>query len=246
MGQGNKTKSLSANSKQFSPLSRKGLVIAIDGPAASGKSTAARLLAKRLGYLYLDTGIMYRALTWKALRDKVDIKNSKALSELVKSTRISLKPKSDLNIQVYLDGKDITSFIRSPEVNKYVSLVSTAGGLRKVMVAQQREIARCGSLVAEGRDMGTVVFPRADVKIFLQASFEERAKRRWKENKERGLSLATEEVEAELANRDRIDSQRETSPLRRAKGAIVINNTHFDIPQTVEKMWQVVGKKLKC
>ena len=246
MGQGNKTKSLSANSKQFSPLSRKGLVIAIDGPAASGKSTAARLLAKRLGYLYLDTGIMYRALTWKALRDKVDIKNSKALLELVKSTRISLKPESDLNIQVYLDGKDITSFIRSPEVNKYVSLVSTAEGLREVMVAQQREIARRGNLVDEGRDIGTVVFPRADVKIFLQASFEERAKRRWKENKERGLSLATEEVEAEMANRDRIDSQRETSPLRRAKGAIVINNTHFDIPQTVEKMWQVVGKKLKC
>jgi cytidylate kinase len=189
---------------------------------------------------------MYRALTWKALRDKVDINNSKALSELAKSTRISLKPKSDLNIQVYLDGKDITSFIRSPEVNKYVSLVSTVKGLRKVMVAQQRKIARCRNLVAEGRDMGTVVFPQADVKIFLQASFEERAKRRWKENKERGLSLATEEVETELSNRDRIDSQRKASPLKKAKGAIVIDNTHLDIPQTVEEIWKIVKKKIKC
>ncbi len=244
MEQGNKTKSLSGNSKQFSPLSRKGLVIAIDGPAASGKSTTARLLAKRLGYLYLDTGTMYRALTWKALRDKVDIKNPKALSELARSTRISLKPKSDLSIRVYLDDKDVTSFIRSPKVNKYVSLVSTVKELREVMVVQQREIARCRSLVAEGRDTGTVVFPRADVKIFLQASFEERAKRRWKENKERGLSLATEEVEAELANRDRIDSQRKTSPLKRAKGAIVIDNTHLDILQTVERMWEIVEKKM--
>ena len=239
-------KSLSGNSKQFSPLSQKGLVIAIDGPAASGKSTAARLLAKRLGYLYLDTGTMYRALTWKALRDKVDIKNPKALSELAKSARISLRPKSDLNIRVYLDGKDITSSIRSPQVNKYVSVVATVKGLREVMVAQQREVARQGSLVAEGRDTGTVVFPRADVKIFLQACFEERAKRRWKENKEKGLSLAREEIEAELANRDRIDSHRKISPLKRAKGVIVIDNTHLNIPQTVEKMWEVVRKKMKC
>lgn len=239
-------KSLCGNSKQLSPPSRKRVVITIDGPAASGKSTTARLLAKKLGYLYLDTGTMYRALTWKALRDKVDIKNPKALSDLAKSTRIFLKPESDLNIRIYLDGKDVTSSIRSPEVNKYVSLVSAAGGLREVMVAQQREIASRGSLVAEGRDMGTVAFPEADVKIFLEASFQERAKRRWKENTEKGLSITREEVETELANRDRIDSQRRISPLKRAKGALVIDNSHMDILQTVEKMWEIVTKKMKC
>ncbi|TET64593.1 (d)CMP kinase [Candidatus Aerophobetes bacterium] len=239
-------KSLCGNSKQLSLLSRKRVVITIDGPAASGKSTAARLLAKKLGYLYLDTGTMYRALTWKALRDKVDIKNPKALSDLARNTRIFLKPESDLNIRIYLDGKDVTSSIRSPEVNNYVSLVSAAGGLREVMVAQQREIANRGSLIAEGRDMGTVVFPEADAKIFLEASFQERAKRRWKENKEKGLSITREEVETELANRDRIDSQRKISPLKRAKEALVIDNSHMDIPQTVEKMWEIVTKKMKC
>ena len=239
-------KSLCGNSKQLSLLSRKRVVITIDGPAASGKSTAARLLAKKLGYLYLDTGTMYRALTWKALRDKVDIKNPKALSDLARNTRIFLKPESDLNIRIYLDGKDVTSSIRSPEVNNYVSLVSGAGGLREVMVAQQREIANRGSLIAEGRDMGTVVFPEADVKIFLEASFQQRTKRRWKENQEKGLSITREEVETELANRDRIDSQRKISPLKRAKGALVIDNSHMDIPQTVEKMWEIVTKKMKC
>ncbi len=239
-------KSLCGNSRQLSPPSRKRVVITIDGPAASGKSTAARLLAKKLGYLYLDTGTMYRALTWKALRDKVDIKNPKALSDLAKSTRIFLKPESDLNIRIYLDGRDVTSSIRSPEVNKYVSLVSVAGELREVMVAQQREIASRGSLIAEGRDMGTVAFPEADVKIFLEASFQERAKRRWKENTEKGLSITREEVETELANRDRIDSQRKISPLKRAKGALVIDNSHMDILQTVEKMWEIVTKKMKC
>ncbi len=239
-------KSLCGNSKQLSPPSRKRVVITIDGPAASGKSTTARLLAKKLGFLYLDTGTMYRALTWKALRDKVDIKNSKALSDLAKSTRIFLKPESDLNIRIYLDGKDVTSSIRSPEVNKYVSLVSVVGGLREVMVAQQREIAGRGSLVAEGRDMGTVAFPEADVKIFLEASFQERARRRWKENTEKGLSITRKEVETELANRDRIDSQRKISPLKRANGALVIDNSHMDILQTVEKMWEVVAKKMKC
>jgi len=239
-------KSLCGNSKQLSLLSRKRVVITIDGPAASGKSTTARLLAKKLGYLYLDTGTMYRALTWKALRDKVDIKNPKALSDLARNTRIFLKPESDLNIRIYLDGKDVTSSIRSPEVNNYVSLVSAAGGLREVMVAQQREIANRGSLIAEGRDMGTVVFPEADVKIFLEASFQQRTKRRWKENQEKGLSITREEVETELANRDRIDSQRKISPLKRAKGALVIDNSHMDIPQTVEKMWEIVAKKMKC
>lgn len=239
-------KSLCGNSKKLSPPSQKCVVIAIDGPAASGKSTAARLLARKLGYLYLDTGTMYRALTWKALRDKVDIKNPKALSDLANSTRISLRPKSDLNIRVYLDGKDVTSSIRSPDVNKYVSLVSAAGGLREVMVAQQREIAKRGSLIAEGRDMGTVAFPEADVKIFLKASLEERAKRRWKENKEKGLSITREEVEAELTNRNCIDSQRKVSPLKRAKGAVVIDNSRMGIPETVERMWEIVTKKMKC
>ncbi|MFQ6066459.1 MAG: (d)CMP kinase [bacterium] len=237
-------KSLSRVSKLPSSPSRPGLTIAIDGPAASGKSTAAKLVAKKLGYLYLDTGAMYRALTWKALRNKVNIKNGKSLSELAKETKIALKSQSNMRTKIYLDGKDVTSLIRSPLIDKNVSLISVVRGVREAMVAQQRKIGKEGNIVAEGRDIGTVVFPKAEVKIFLTASVEERVKRRWKEEADKGLSSEKKGVAIGLLTRDRIDSQRKIAPLKKAREAIVIDNTCLNISQTVDRILEVVKTKL--
>ncbi len=225
-----------------SPQSKKKVIIAIDGPAASGKSTTARLLAKRLSYLYLDTGAMYRALTWKALKDKVDIRDEKTLSKLAEKVQIYLKPELNLENRIYLDNQEITSFLRSPKVNRYVSQVSTVKRVREILVAQQRKIGKNGGIVAEGRDITTVVFPYAEVKIFLKASLKERVRRRWKEDKEKGISSKKEEIAAGLLHRDRIDSQRKTSPLRVSPEAIVIDNTNLTISETVNKIVDIVKK----
>ncbi|MEA3485917.1 MAG: (d)CMP kinase [Candidatus Aerophobetes bacterium] len=237
-------RNLSKTSKQFSPRYNKGPIIAIDGPAASGKSTAAYLVAKNLGYLYLDTGAMYRALTWKALRDKVDMGDEKALSQLAKESKISFTHYPEGGVKIYLDGEEVTFLIRSPEVDKYVSIVSKIKEVRKSLVAQQRQMGRNGGIVAEGRDIGTVVFPGAEVKIYLTASFEERVRRRWEERKQKGLSLEKEKVKNELITRDRIDTHRQMSPLRKAKGAVVIDNTYLSIDETVRKILEVVKEKL--
>jgi len=240
----NKTKNSSEPwTKSFSQFNRK-ITIAIDGPAAAGKSTTARLLAKKLDYLYIDTGAMYRALTWKALRDKIDIKNKKALSELAKKTQIELKSGPNLENKVYLDNQDVTSFLRSPEVNRHVSSVSAVKEVREVLVAQQRQIGKKGGIVAEGRDMTTVVFPEADLKIFLKASLEERTRRRWIEEKEKGLSFNKKEIATGLTNRDKIDSQRKISPLKISQGVIVIDNTYLNISQTINKIVDVLKNKL--
>ena len=237
--------SLGNLSRSFSHL-KKNLIIAIDGPSASGKSTVAHLLAKKLGYLYLDTGAMYRALTLKALKNKIDIEDEDALYQLAETTKISLKQNPDFTkVKVYLDGEDVTSQIRSRLVNKWVSPISTVKKLREKMVEQQREIAKGRGVVAEGRDMGTVVFPQAEVKIFLVASIKERIHRRWKEYQQRGISCSEKEIEKEIQRRDQIDSQREVSPLRKAEDAIIIDNTNFGILKTSQKIWEIVEKKVK-
>lgn len=235
-------KNLSENYVSLSD--KKSIIIAIDGPAASGKSTTAHLLAKRLGYLYLDTGAMYRALTWKALNNKIDMNDKRSLSELGKRTKIHLEPEDRVGTKVYLDGKEITSFIRFPQINKYVSLVSIVKGVREEMVRRQREIGKRGGIVAEGRDIGTVVFPGAEVKIFLTCSLEERARRRWKEEKERNSCPTKKEVEAELSLRDKLDKQRELSPLKKDEDAIVLDNTFLSIDETVEKILKIVKNSL--
>ncbi|MCD6473206.1 (d)CMP kinase [Candidatus Aerophobetes bacterium] len=232
------------NFKNSSSQCKRNPIIAIDGPAASGKSTTTYFLAKKLRYSHMDTGAMYRALTWKALKNKVNIKDKEALYRLAKETKIFLKPESNGETRVYVDGEEVTSLIRSSKVNKYVSLVSVIKKVREVMVAQQRKMGEKGKIVAEGRDIGTVVFPKAEIKIFLKASLEERARRRWEEEKRKGLSLKREEVLRELLNRDRIDTQRESAPLRKAKDAIVIDNTYLNISQTVEEILKIVKKKL--
>jgi cytidylate kinase len=209
-------------------------VIAIDGPAGSGKSTTAKLLAQRLNFLYLDTGAMYRAITLKALENGVNVNDEKKLEELTKNSVISFKNENGIN-KIFLDGKDVTENIRKPLVDQNVSFVSMHKKVRKILVQKQKEIGRKNDLVAEGRDTTTVVFPHA-FKIYLCADIEERAKRRFLELKEKGVETSLEEQTEEIARRDKIDSQREASPLRVAKNSVVIDTTYLTIEEQVNKV----------
>lgn len=216
-------------------------MIAIDGPASSGKSTTARLVAKRLGYLYLDTGAMYRAITLKALRTGVDLDNEKALEELARNSSLEMRLEDEVP-RVFLDGQEVTSQIRSREVSDEVSKVSAYPGVRRAMVSLQRQFAKEAGVVAEGRDMGTVVFPDADLKIFLTCDLAERTKRRYLELKSQGLDSSAERVRTNLQSRDRIDSTREDSPLLKADDAVVVDTTDLTIEEQVEEVLRHLGR----
>lgn len=211
------------------------LWIAIDGPAGSGKSTVARMLARRLGLLHIDTGAMYRALTLKALRRGTDLQDEKALEDLARETRIKLVPGSDGTVRVFLDGEDVTDAIRSPEVSRGVSLVARVPGVREIMVRQQREMAaQGGSVVMEGRDVGTVILPDAHLKVFLTASPEARAKRRQQDLLSQGYRVDLEQLVREIAERDRLDSSRAVAPLVPAHDAWIIDSSELTANEVVE------------
>ena len=207
------------------------LIIAIDGPVGSGKSTVARRVAELLGYTYLDSGAMYRAVAWKALRDRVPLDSEERLAQLARTTRIDLLP-DEGKLRVMLDGQDVTDAIRTPQVSQAASKVAVVAGVREPMVAEQRRAGKQGGVVMEGRDIGTVVFPHADVKIFLDASPEIRAGRRWREHREKGETLSLEQTLAEIHERDRRDAAREASPLVRAADAVFVDNTAMDAEET--------------
>lgn len=210
-------------------------VIAIDGPAAAGKSTTARLVAARLGYQYLDTGAMYRAVTVLAMRDGIAPADGVALTQLAERTRIVFETHDDIN-RVFVNGEEMTDEIRTPEVTLYVSEVSAHPGVRAAMVALQKAIGSNGSVVAEGRDTTTVVFPDADLKVYLDAAVGERAKRRLLDLERLGRPTPQAEIEADIRRRDSYDSGREHSPLTRAADAHVIDTTDLTIEQQVEKI----------
>jgi CMP/dCMP kinase len=211
----------------------KRLIVAIDGPAGSGKSTSAKLVAQKLGYLYIDTGAMYRAVTFLAIRKNV-LNNSDAVIKIAQTSDINLKF-TDGATQVRIDGENITDKIRTAEVNSKVSDVSKIKEVRSALVAKQREMAmKDGGVVMEGRDIGTVVFPDADVKIFLTASIEQRAKRRAKEFEEKGINVSVNDIKDNLINRDKIDSTREVSPLTKAEDAIVVDTSKVTIQEQVD------------
>jgi cytidylate kinase len=210
-----------------------GLIIAIDGPSGSGKSTTARLLAARLNYLYIDTGAMYRAVTLKVRRCGADPEDPEEVSRVADTCRIVLE--QDLGgIRVLLDGEDVSSEIRTPEVTRHVSAVSEVPHVREVLVDAQRVMGREGGVVLEGRDIGTVVFPDADLKVYMKADLETRAARRHAELHERGTETGIGVVQADLERRDEHDSSRDHSPLRQADDAIVVDTTDLTIDGQVE------------
>ena len=212
----------------------KKLVVAIDGPAGAGKSTVAKLAAKELGYTYIDTGAMYRAVAWKTLQRKADVTDALILG-VVKDIDVRLAYKDGVT-QVFVDGQDITGEIRTPEVSHIVSQVAALGPVREKMVDLQRRMATEGGVLMDGRDIATHVLPDADVKIFLTASIEERAQRRWKEMREKGYDMSLEELQKDIAARDKADSEREISPLVQADDATLLDTTGRSIDGVVARI----------
>ena len=211
------------------------MVVTIDGPAASGKSTISRLVANKLKFLYIDTGAMYRALTLAAMEQGVDLKDEEALINLISQIRIDLKNDQKNNLRVILDGRDVTKKIRTPRVTARVFYVASAGGVRKEMVKLQRKIARGRKAVVEGRDIGTIVFPKASRKFYLDADFKERAKRRYRQLRRKGIvPPALKRLEQEILKRDNYDVTRKVAPLRLAEDATYIDTTNLNINEVVD------------
>lgn len=216
------------------------LVIAIDGPAGAGKSTVARRVAQELGLVFLDTGAMYRALTWKALGQGLDLGGEAALTALAQQSRIAFAPGAEGD-RVLIDDVDVTEAIRTPEVTRHVSEVAKVAGVRQELVAQQQAIGRAGGVVAEGRDIGTVVFPQADLKIFLVASPAERARRRARDLERAGHTVDLVALEAEIARRDAIDSNRAHSPLKPAEDAVMLDSDALSADEVVAAIVKRAG-----
>jgi len=222
-------------------VAKQRLRIAIDGPAAAGKSTVAKRLAKDLSYIYVDTGAMYRALTLHCLRNNLSLTDEEAVYNLLLNTKIELKQTNDTQ-RVLLNGEDVTEAIRSNDVSRKVSIVAKLGAIRKEMLARQREMASNGNVIMDGRDIGTNVLPDAEVKFYLIASVDERAKRRYEENIKKGIPTTLEQLKKEIAERDRRDMEREHAPLKRAEDAIAIDTTSLSIEEVVSQMLKHVNK----
>ena len=220
--------------------------ITIDGPAASGKSTIAELLAQDLGYLYFDTGVMYRAVTWAALSNGISIEDEPAVTALAERLQVDVTPPDaddGRQYTVLADGEDVTWTIRTPAVDAHVSPVSAYAGVRRALVVQQRRVAAGGRVVMVGRDIGTVVLPDADFKLYLDATVEERARRRWREMRARGEEADYEVVLASMRRRDQIDSNREVSPLRVAKDAVVVDTTDLTIEEVLAEVERLIEER---
>jgi len=218
----------------------KRVIVAIDGPAGAGKSTLARRIAGKLGFLYIDSGAMYRAVGLWALRCGLDLSDAHRLEQLAKEARIELQPE---NGRVLLNGEDVTEAIRTPEVSQAASKVSVIAGVRRAMVAEQRRMASETSVVMEGRDIGTVVFPDAEIKIFLDADVAERAQRRLAEVQARGEAIDAERMAREIAERDKRDRGREMAPLVQAPDAIYVDSTHMGIDEVEEAVLRIIRER---
>ncbi len=211
--------------------------IAIDGPAASGKSTTARLLAQKLGYLYIDTGAMYRAATLSVLRAGIDVHDEQAVVNHVRNIQISLKIVNGVQ-RTFLNDEDVSDKIRTPQINQVISIISSYPGVRQVLINLQRKLAEKGGVVMDGRDIGTVVLPDAELKVFLVASLKERARRRKLDLERQGIKMSLEEIEKEIAERDRLDSSRAEGPLKKAPDARELDTTRLTIKEQVEIIYR--------
>lgn len=224
-------------------MHKNGLQVAIDGPASAGKSTVAKRVAKQFNYIYCDTGAMYRAITLKTIRAGISLDNAKEISAIVKNSKITFAP-DDNGQKVFIDGDEITQDIRSEEVTNSVSAVAAIADVHQQLSAQQQAIAEDGGIVMDGRDIGTAVLPDAEVKIFLVASVEERARRRYKENIQKGINTPLEELQLEIEARDYKDSHRKVSPLTKAADAQEIDTTALTIDQVVSEIAKVIKNQL--
>ncbi len=216
------------------------MIVAIDGPGGSGKTTVAKLVAKKLGFFYLDTGAIYRALTLKLMKEGVSLNDPLAVSQAIDRTSIEFR-----DDRVFLDGEDVTLAIRDPEVDRVVSLIAKIPVVREKLLPLQRELVKGRNSVVEGRDMGTVVFPEAEVKVFLTASLSERASRRWRELLSKGKDASLEDVLNDLKRRDDIDSNRDVAPLKVAPDAVIIDTTYKSVDEVVEEVVQLVLQRYK-
>lgn len=224
------------------------MIIAIDGPSGAGKSTVAKALAKTLGFSCLDTGAMYRAIAWQAVQEGIDLEDDTALGRLAKTNVIEFRADKDKNapLLVYINGQDVSKEIRSSEIDKAVSPVSAAPSVRDALVEQQQRIGKTGNYIVEGRDIGTVVFPDAELKVFLTANDEERAHRRVRQNVDRGTgSIDYREVYDDIRRRDEYDSSRATSPLRPAEDAILFDSTDYYIEDVIGKIADMARDKMQ-
>ncbi len=211
-------------------------VIAIDGPGGAGKSTIAKLLAKRLNYIHLDTGAMYRAVTLAALQNSIDFNKKNELVELTKNIDITF----DEDGEIFLNGKNVSEEIRTAEVNSHVSQIAAVKGVREVLVEKQQQLAQNNMVVMDGRDITTVVLPEAEYKFFLTASLKERAKRRYQEVKLKDSEADFEKVKESIARRDKLDSERKHSPLKKAEDAVLVDTTELSIDQVLDKMITII------
>lgn len=216
------------------------MIIAIDGPAGAGKSTVAKKIARHLKFLYIDTGAMYRAITLKAIENNISAADEAGLIKLAQKSTIVLKNEPDGSLKVFLDGRDVTSFIREPRITKLVSDISKIRGVRQVMLELQRSLGHSCDAVLDGRDIGTVVFPDADKKFFIDAQFSERVSRRYKEFSALGQAVTANDVELDLKRRDTIDSTRQVAPLKKAEDAVYVDTTDLSIEEVVKKVLKYI------
>lgn len=224
-------------------MHKNGLQVAIDGPASAGKSTVAKLVASRFNYIYCDTGAMYRAITYKVLQSGIALDDVEAITEIVNNSKITFEP-TEHGQKVFIDGEDITEAIRQEDVTNSVSAVSAIQSVRTKLSEDQKRLAADGGIVMDGRDIGSTVLPNAEVKIFLIASVDERADRRYKENVRKGINTSLEVLKQEIRDRDYKDSHREISPLTKAKDAIEVDTTSMSISEVVETISNIILKNI--
>lgn len=226
-------------------MKKDNLVIAIDGPSAVGKSTIGKLIAQELGYLYLDTGAIYRAITWKVLQKNIDLNNEELISSLVSKIHISIK-NIDRNFKdyyrIFIDGEDITEEIRNPKIDQNVSQIAKLPKIRRQLIFLQRNLAKKGNIVMEGRDISSIILPYADIKFYFTASEEERIKRRYQELKNKGYKISYKEVKEQIIQRDIIDSNRKCAPLTKTKDAILIDSTKKTIEEVKNEILKIIKK----
>ena len=219
------------------------IAVAVDGPAGAGKSSISKIVAKKLGYLYIDTGAMYRSVTWAVLHNHIDVNNQKAVEALLPELDLTMEA-SDDSCKVFIAGQDVTDFIRTPQVNNAVSIVASYKGVRQYLVERQRLMAEAGGVILDGRDIGSVVLPNAELKIYLTASVEARAMRRYLEVKGTVNEQPLEDIKDSVMQRDDMDKNRKESPLIQVEDAVLVDSSEMTFDETVERILHLVQERI--